>query len=45
MHGNIAMKLPIHYLIQTKMSFFNKGEEKGKIVPVWGLGPVGVGRI
>jgi hypothetical protein len=26
---------------QTKMSFFQSGEQEGKIGPIWGLAPMG----
>jgi hypothetical protein len=32
-------------LIQTKMPFFKNGEQEDKTGPVWGLVPVGVGKI
>jgi hypothetical protein len=42
-HGNVTMKLPVLYLKQKCL--FSKTEQEGKTGPVWGLAPVGRGRI
>jgi hypothetical protein len=39
------MKHLYSYLKQTKMSFFKNREQEGKTGPVWGLVPVGGGRL
>jgi hypothetical protein len=33
------------FLKQTKIPFFKNTEQEGKIGPIWGLVPVGKGRI
>jgi hypothetical protein len=40
-----AMKLLYSNLKQMKKPFFKNGEQEGKIVPVWGLVPVGEEKI
>jgi hypothetical protein len=44
-HGNVTVKLCIAILYKQKCLFFKNGEQEGSIGPVWGLAPVGAGRI